>query len=149
MTKLNIANNSADIELLSFQAGGQRYAIDIGSVREIKNWVPPSELPNAPCDILGVINLRGEMLPLMDLAAKLGLSTPVVNERSVIIVAELEGLPVGLLVDAVSDIVIKNAEEVQPPPEVATSSDGAFVQSLTAVDGEMVRILEGSNLIRS
>lgn len=147
MSNTELEESSAAIELLSFRAGGQDYAIDIGSTREIRSWTTPSELPDAPPNMLGVINLRGEVLPLLDLAGRLGLSTPDVNERSVIIVAEVDKNPIGLLVDAVSDIIAPSEEELRPPPDTATRDDAPCVRALTLVEENVVRVLDLSSLV--
>lgn len=146
MNEENVSAGSETIELLSFLVGGQDYAIDICATREIRGWTSPSELPDAPEHILGVINLRGQALPLLDLAARLGLPTPAVNEKSVIIVAEQDGVPFGLLVDAVSDIIAPSEEDMQPPPEAATSEIDAPVRALTIIGEKMVRVLKLSSV---
>ncbi|WP_299505078.1 chemotaxis protein CheW [uncultured Roseobacter sp.] len=142
MNETDVQENSEVVEFLSFRVGGEDYAIDIGSTREIRSWTTPSTLPDAPTFFLGVINLRGVMLPLLDLAARLGLPTPEVNERSVIIVAEIEDTPVGLLVEGVSDIIAPSKDEMQPPPDMANSGGDSYVQALTLVEDKTVRILD-------
>ena len=141
MTEIDVPAGSESIELLSFTVGGEDYSININSTREIRGWTVPSSLPDAPAFVLGAINLRGVVLSLLDLAARLGLQTPEVNERSVIIVAEIGHTPVGLLVDAVSDIIAPTKDEMQPPPEVATSPDSTCVQTLVFVGEKIVRVL--------
>lgn len=88
-------------------------------------------MPDAPANMLGVINLRGEVLPLLEPAARLGLPSPEVSERSVIIVAEVDNDLIGFLVDAVSDIIVFSEDELQPPPETATRDAEPCVRSLT------------------
>lgn len=129
-------------EYLSFEVGGQRYAVAIASVREIRGWTEPSSMPDAEPCIMGVINLRGEILPLMDLAAKLGLVTPEINERSVIIVVEIGENTIGMLVDSVSNIIAPPEEEIKEPPEGAKTGDDNYVAALTLVEENIVRILD-------
>lgn len=147
MYDVETSESSDAIELLTFKVGGQDYAIDIGATREIRGWTNPSVLPDAPEHILGVINLRGDVLPLLDLAARLGLETPVVNEKSVIIVAEFDDTPFGLLVDAVSDIITPLEDDMQTPPEAATNGSDRCVRALTILDENLVRVLELSSVI--
>lgn len=130
------------IEHLAFEVGGQSYAINIGKVREIRGWTEPSGMPNSEAHVMGVINLRGEVLPLLDLAAKLGLTTPEISERSVIIVVEADELTVGFLVDSVSNIITPSPEDMQPPPEVVKSSGKGHVSALTLLDDNVTRILD-------
>lgn len=137
---------STVIELLSFTVGKQDYAIDIGSTREIRGWSTPSEMPDAPVNMLGIMNLRGELVPLMNLAERLGVPTQEVNERSVIIVAEIDGKPIGLLVDAVSDILTPSEDDLKPPPETVTSDADLCVRALVLIEETLVRVLELSSL---
>ncbi|MCV3274426.1 chemotaxis protein CheW [Roseobacter sinensis] len=146
MNDIDLTDKSVAVELLSFRAGGQDYAIDIGSTREIRSWTTPSEMPDAPADMLGVINLRGEVLPLLDLAGRLGLPTPEVNERSVIIVAELDNEPIGLLVDAVSDIIAPSEDDLQRPSDAVSRDEQPCVRALTLIGKKLVRVLELSSL---
>lgn len=129
-------------ELLAFQVGGQAYAVDIASVREIRGWTAPSSMPDAEAHKLGVINLRGEVLQLFDLASALGLQAPEINERSVIIVVESQDNAVGLLVDSVSNIIHPTTSDLKDPPEAANGSAVHYVSALTLVDEEIVRILD-------
>ena len=96
---------SGDLELLSFRVADQEYSVDIMSVREIRGWTRATSLPHAPDYVRGVINLRGSVLPVVDLATRLGIEAGEPNERSVIIVVDVGGRTVGLRVDAVSDIL--------------------------------------------
>ncbi|WP_417243690.1 chemotaxis protein CheW [Celeribacter sp.] len=133
---------SASIELLSFRVGGQDYSVDIMSVREIRGSAKATSLPHAPAFVKGVINLRGTVLPIVDLAARLGLVNEGDNDRNVIIVVDLGGRTAGLMVDAVSDILAIPNEELQTPPEVSIDDSRNFVSALTVVDNRMIRVLD-------
>lgn len=131
----------AEIELLTFQVGGQEYAIDIMSVREIRGWTKATPLPHAPSFVRGVINLRGTVLTIVDLADRLGMGSTKTNERNVIIVVHTGKETVGLLVDAVSDILAVNKSELQAPPEMSADNEQTFVSALMIADERMIRIL--------
>ncbi len=133
---------SGVVEYLSFEVSGEGYAIDIALTREIRGWSEPSAMPDTPKFELGVINLRGEMLPLIDLAARLGLPSPEIHARSVIIVAEVNDMAVGLLVDSVSNIIALSEEDMRPPPDMANGAKHNYVRGLTVVDEQMIRILD-------
>lgn len=135
------------IEHLAFDVDGQSYAIDISIVREIRGWTEPSGMPNTDPYVMGVISLRGEVLTLLDLAAKLGLKTPEINARSVIIVVETQEEVVGLLVDSVSNIIAPSPADMRDPPETAKSGDARYVSALTLLDDTVVRILDLSALL--
>lgn len=130
------------IEYLSFRTANQDYALAIMQVREIRCWTQPTILPHAPTYVKGVINLRGTVLPVVDLAERLGLSSHEATERSVVVVVEDGDRLVGLLVDAVSDILTRNAADLQSPPDMSGSDPTVgFVESLTLSGEEMIRIL--------
>src|SRR5262245_43928106 len=92
-------------ELISFRIGKQEFCVDVMTVREIRGWTPTTPLPHAPQYVRGVINLRGVVLPVIDLGGRLGLQMAEPTARHVIIVARIAGQIVGLLVDAVCDIL--------------------------------------------
>lgn len=136
-----------DVELLSFRIGENEYSVDIMSVREIRGWTRATSLPHAPEYVRGVINLRGAVLPVIDLATRLGLPVDEPTERHVIIVVDIDGRTVGLRVDAVSDILSFARSELQPPPEMSADQNHSFVQSLTIHEGRMIRILDLPNVV--
>lgn len=136
------ASTSSALELLTFRLADQDYALDIMSVREIRGWTRTTPLPHAPSYMKGVINLRGTVLPVMDLAVRLGLPAREQTARNVIIVVTHEGTMTGLLVDAVSDIVTLSPDDLQPPPDMASGMQSGVVRDLSVVDEKMVRILD-------
>ena len=100
-------------ELISFRIGAQEFCVDIMVIREIRGWTAATALPQSPAFVRGVINLRGAVLPIVDLASRLGFESTEVNDRNVIIVADIGGQVVGLLVDAIQgqrQVVIKSLE---------------------------------------
>ena len=128
-------------ELISFRIGAQEFCVDIMEVREIRGWTPATALPQAPAFVRGVINLRGAVLPIVDLGARLGLGTADPTARHVIIVAQVQNQVVGLLVDAVSDILTITDDMIQPTPDVASEMVRTFVRGLLAIDGRMVSFI--------
>ncbi|MDB5448138.1 MAG: chemotaxis protein CheW [Phenylobacterium sp.] len=128
-------------ELISFRIGAQEFCVDIMEVREIRGWTPATALPQAPAFVRGVINLRGAVLPIVDLGARLGLGTAEPTARHVIIVAQVQNQIVGLLVDAVSDILTVTDDMIQPTPDVASEMVRTFVRGLLAVEGRMVSFI--------
>lgn len=135
-------NRSEQTEFLSFRIGENEYSVEIMSVREIRGWTRTTSLPHAPRFVRGVINLRGTVLPVVDLAMRLGLDETEPEERNVIIVVDVGTRVMGLRVDAVSDILSFTKDQLQPPPDVTTSSRAAFVKALTILDDRMVRLLD-------
>lgn len=141
MTNENINRTTGEIELLSFRIGEQEYSVDIMSVREIRGWTKATPLPHSPTHVRGVINLRGAVLPVVDLAVRLGMPAVSGESRNVIIVVQVHGQTVGLLVDAVSDILAMPTSELQPPPTVSGDGAPSFVEGITIVEGRMIRVL--------
>ncbi len=134
-------------ELISFRIGEQEFCVDIMAVREIRGWTPATALPHSPSFLRGVINLRGAVLPIVDLAARLGLVATETTQRHVIIVAQIHRQTVGLLVDAVSDILTVSDDIVQPPPDVASVMVRDFVQGLLAIDGRMISLISLAHIL--
>ena len=112
------------------------------SVREIRGWTKTTPLPHAPKFMKGVINLRGTVLPVMDLAERLGLEPRKKNDRNVIIVVKLDDMMTGLLVDAVSDIIAITEDDLQPPPDMSANAAQSVVSALTLIDERMIRVLD-------
>jgi purine-binding chemotaxis protein CheW len=126
----------AGCELIIVDIAGQQFAIDIMSVREIRGWSASTRLPHAPTHVLGMINLRGQVLPVVDFAARLGLGGTEPNAASVVIVSEIDGRLVGLLVDAVCDILTLGEGMLQAAPDVGDAGVQEFVRGvITAQDG--------------
>jgi purine-binding chemotaxis protein CheW len=134
-------------ELIAFAIGKQDFCIDVMSVREIRGWTPATILPHSQAFVRGVINLRGAVLPIIDLAVRLGFPPAETMARHVIIVVQVHNQVVGLLVDSVSDIVTINDEVVLPPPDVASDMAKRFVSGLLAMEGRMVSILSLENVL--
>ncbi|MEL6464580.1 MAG: chemotaxis protein CheW [Pseudomonadota bacterium] len=135
------------IELLIFKLGEQEYSLDIMCVREIRGWTRATPMPLAPSYMRGVINLRGTVLPVMDLAERLGLPKCGQGERSVIVVVKHGGSMTGLLVDAVSDIVALNQDDLQAPPDGSLQDGPGVIRSLTVIGDRMVRILDLTHIV--
>ncbi|HWQ86608.1 chemotaxis protein CheW [Brevundimonas sp.] len=134
-------------ELVAFRMGAQEYCVDIRSVLEIRGWAPATPLPQSPPFVRGVINLRGTVLPIIDLGARLGLPVSAPSARHVIIVARIDRKTVGLLVEAVSDILTVGEELIQPTPDIACEVVRAFVKGIIAVDGEMISLISLDGLL--
>lgn len=141
MTDETSKNTDGEMELLSFRVGEQEYSVDIMSVREIRGWSKATPLPHAPSFVRGVINLRGAVLPIVDLAARLGLPSGEESSRNVIIVVHVQNQTLGLLVNAVSDILSIPLQDMQPPPELAADVSRTFIHALTIYEGRMIRVL--------
>jgi len=141
MSELQSKANSSAREYITFRIGSQYFCVDIMSVREIRGWTPATALPRAPGFVRGVINLRGVVLPVIDLAERLGFNPAAPTPRHVIIVAQTGRQVVGLLVDAVSDIIAMSSEKVQPTPDVGSEAARSFVIGVMAIDDRMISLI--------
>ncbi len=129
-------------ELIAFRIGDQEFCVNIMSVREIRGWTPATPMPHAPPYVLGVINLRGAVLPIIDLSLRLGMKAAEPTVRHVIIVAQVGQKVVGLLVDAVSDILTVTDDNVQPTPDIANEAARNYARGILAIEGRMICMIE-------
>ena len=134
-------------ELVAFKTASQDFCIDILAVREIRGWSKPALLPHAPEYVEGVINLRGSVVPIVDLACRLGLEKTEEKSRNVVIVTALQGKIVGLLVEAVTDILSVLKSEIKQPPDISKDDIRTVVRGLVLRDDRLLRLLETSSIL--
>jgi purine-binding chemotaxis protein CheW len=139
----DIMDNSSQAkrQFITFWLGEQEFGADIMSIREIRGWTPTTELPHSPDYVLGVINLRGMVLPVIDLKARLGRGRTDATVKNVIIVVRCADQTMGVLVDAVSDILTVTESDIQVTPELARDTGSEFVEGIAVLDQRMVTIL--------
>jgi purine-binding chemotaxis protein CheW len=126
------------LELISFEIGGQSFCIDIRAVREIRGWTPATPMPHTPSFIQGVINLRGTVMPVIDLRNRLGLGETEPSARHVNVVVQHEGRVAGLLVDAVQETFMVDEALLQEPPAMGSTSEDVFVDAIIPLEGRML-----------
>ncbi len=129
-------------ELIAFRIGDQEFCVNIMSVREIRGWTQATPMPHAPPYVMGVINLRGAVLPIIDMSARLGMKVAEPTARHVIIVAQVKSKVVGLLVEAVSDILTITEDSIQPVPEVSSDLEKQYARGILAIDTRMICLIE-------
>lgn len=129
------------IELVAFNVSGQKYCLEITQIREIRRWSPVTVLPHAPTEVLGVMNLRGAVIPIFDLACYFGLGKTQANERNVVIICAVNDRSVGILVESVSEIVSIDPAEIQETPNVKSNATKSVIQGVLSVEGEMARLI--------
>ena len=130
------------LELIAFTLGDQEFCIEVMSVREIRSWTPATILPHSPAHVCGVINLRGVVLPVMDLSVRLGLASAEPTEGSVIIVTQIGSQIVGLLVDLVSGIFTLPADEIHSAPDVSKKMDRELIRGMIPRDDRMICFIQ-------
>ena len=129
-------------EFLTFRLGAEEYGIDILRVQEIRSYEQPTRIANAPSFIKGVVNLRGVIVPIIDLRLKLGCDTAEYNHFTVVIVLNVRGRVVGAVVDSVSDVLELAKDNIKPAPELNSSIDASFITGIgTVKSGDVERML--------
>ncbi len=137
------------IELVAFHVCGQEFCVEVVKVREVRSWAPATTLPHAPPELLGVINLRGSVLPIVDLASRLGYPAAQPTSRHAIMVVEIGTKVVGLLVESVSDIFSVDRGEIQKAPEVVTGETDPLVVGFITANDRMISMLAVDRIIRT
>jgi purine-binding chemotaxis protein CheW len=136
-------------EFLTFRLGEEEYGIDILKVQEIRSYEQPTRIANAPAFIKGVVNLRGVIVPIVDLRLKLGCETVEYNGFTVAIVLNVKGRVVGVVVDSVSDVLALDAGSIKPAPEMSSSMDTAFITGIGSVAERMLILMDIEGLMAS
>jgi purine-binding chemotaxis protein CheW len=140
-------NTAGKEQFLSFQLGAEEYGIDILRVQEIRAYEKATRMPNTPAYIKGVINLRGVIVPVIDLRMKFGLESAEYNEMTVVVVLNLAHRTIGIVVDSVSDVLALAAGDIRPAPEFTARVDNAFVRGLATIDQRMLIIADIERLM--
>ncbi|MAI62177.1 MAG: hypothetical protein CBB87_06750 [Micavibrio sp. TMED27] len=136
----------ADRQYITFTIGTEEYGTPILTVQEIRGWMKTTPLPNTPDYVRGVTNLRGNIVPVFDLRSRFSGENTDVTDRHVVIMAEIEGRTIGLLVDAISDILTIDEAKIQPPPTTNLIIDNQYLDGLVASDERMVALINVSKL---
>lgn len=134
-------------QFITFTIGTEEYGVDIMDIREIKGWSPTTPLPEAPEHMRGVIDLRGAIVPIIDLRARFHHGITQATPSHVIIVVTVGAMMVGLMADAVVDIVTVPESSIQPLPEMDQRAQQSFLSGIVSVEGRMVVLLDLNSLL--
>ncbi|WP_040672323.1 chemotaxis protein CheW [Rhodobacter ferrooxidans] len=132
----------SEVEFVTFFTGGQSFSIDITQVREIRRWSAVTPLPHAPAEVLGVMNLRGSVIPIFDLAVRFGLNRTPDNARNVVVIAAHDNQTVGLLVESVSEILSVSRDRIQETPDLRSDNSRQSIIGVITVDEGMTRVID-------
>src|SRR5215510_10759059 len=141
------ATATVSTQFISFAIGQDQYGVDIMAVREIKGWSEITHLPKQPEYVRGVLNLRGVIVPIIDLRCRFGQGVTEATPLHIVIIVQVGSRPVGLLADRVLDIVSFEPAQVQPVPRIAQASRVDFLSGLVTVDGAMIALIDLNNLL--
>ena len=142
-------SNPQMAEFLTFRLGQEEYGIDILRVQEIRSYEEPTRIANAPNFVKGVVNLRGVIVPVVDLRLKLACAEAPYNDFTVVVVLNVKGRVVGAVVDSVSDVLELPKEEIRPAPEMDASVDTAFITGIASVQERMLIVMDIEALMTS
>lgn len=134
-------------EYLTFRLGPEEYGIEILKVQEIRGWEQPTTIANAPEFIKGVINLRGTIVPIVDMRVKFNLGEPRYDQFTVVIILNVCGRVVGMVVDSVSDVIQLAPEQVRAAPDFSSSFDTRYITGLGAFDDRMLILVDIEKLM--
>lgn len=136
-------------ELLSFTLGAENYAIDILKVQEIRGYEAVTRIANSPAFIKGVVNLRGHIVPIIDLRVKLGLGEARYDASTVVIILNVLGRVLGIVVDSVSDVIALAPDAVKPAPEFGATLDTRYIEGLANLDSQLLIVVDIERLMGS
>jgi purine-binding chemotaxis protein CheW len=137
-----------DHQVVGFRIGNETYGVRIGAVREIVRVPEITIVPNAPNSIEGVINLRGKIIPVMDLRKRFGSSAVEADKKNRILVVELEGKLLGLIVSSASEVLKIPPSEIEPPGSVFAEGESSYVTGVGKLKGRLVILLDIARLLR-
>ncbi len=143
------SGSSGAAEYLTFTLGQEEYGIDILKVQEIRGYDPVTHIANAPAFIKGVINLRGVIVPIVDMRIKFHVGEPTYNDFTVVIIIYVLGRVIGMVVDGVSDVVALNPEQIKPAPEMGAALDIDYITGLGTLNDQMLILVDIEKLMSS
>ncbi|WP_371194368.1 chemotaxis protein CheW [Glaciecola sp. SC05] len=141
--------NEEQQEFLTFVLGDENYALDIMTVKEIRGYENVTKIANAPDYIKGVLNLRGDIVPIIDLRIKFQVGKVTYDEFTIVIMLMIGDRVVGIVVDEVSDVIKVNENDIKPPPEFGIAFDSAYLHGLTTISDQMIILVNIQKLISS
>lgn len=145
----NTANTSDLSQFLTFTLDNEEYGIEILKVQEIKGYVPTTRIPNSPPEVAGVLNLRGAVVPIVDLRLKFSLPKLDYNQFNAIIVVVVKGKIMGMIVDSVSEVVSIAGSDIKPPPEMGTNINTTMLEGMAHIGDRLIILLNADQIMLS
>lgn len=131
-----------ELQLVVFELAGESFGVPIAQVREINRMVGITAVPKAPRSVLGVINLRGKVIPVLSLRERFGLERGLSTDTARIVVSDISGQTVGFVVDAVTEVLRLDEDAIEPPPQTATGLDAAFIRGIGKIGERLIIVLD-------
>jgi len=142
-------NEGRILQLVTFKLGSEEFGVDILKVQEINKMMNITKIPNAPVFIEGVINLRGKIIPIVDLRKRLGFKDQEYDKSTRIIVVELDGLVLGFIVDSVSEVLRIPENTIEPPPSMVAGIESEYIEGVGKLDDRLLILLELKKIFSS
>ena len=143
------ASTTTALEVLAFTLGQEEYGIDIQKVQELRGYDAVTRIANAPEHIKGVVNLRGIIVPIIDMRIKFNLGTPTYDQFTVVIILNMASRVMGMVVDSVSDVITLSPEQIKPAPEMGSVLDTEYLIGLGTLDERMLILVDIDKLMSS
>ena len=143
------AKDMSTDEFLAFTLGKEEYGIHILKVQELRGYETPTRIANAPDFIKGVVNLRGIIVPIVDMRIKFNLGTPTYDQFTVVIILNINGRVVGMVVDSVSDVITLSSDQIKPAPEMGTALNADYLIGLGTLEQRMLILVDIDRLMSS
>jgi purine-binding chemotaxis protein CheW len=144
-----MAPASRPLEFLAFTLGQEEYGVDIQKVQELRSYDTVTRIANAPAHIKGVVNLRGIIVPIIDMRIRFKLGTPTYDQFTVVIILSIAGRVMGMVVDSVSDVITLTAEQIRPAPEMGAVLDNDYLIGLGTLDERMLILVDMERFMTS
>ena len=140
---------SDELQLVSFTIGSEEFGVDILKVQEINRTVEITTVPQAPHYVEGVINLRGKVIPIIDLRKRFGLELKEHDKNTRIVVVDIDGNVMGMIVDSVSEVLRLPSNTIEPPPELATGINAEYIKGVAKLEDRLLIFLDLSKIVES
>jgi purine-binding chemotaxis protein CheW len=147
MTQIELATDGHTQQFLTFKLAGEEYGVGILSVQEIRGWSAVTAIPHSPSWLLGVINLRGAVVPIIDLRIKFNFGRADYNEFTVVIILNVGTRVVGIVVDGVSDVITLGSEQIKPAPSLGNNADTSHIIGFGTLDERMRILMDVEKLV--
>jgi purine-binding chemotaxis protein CheW len=136
-----------DLEMLAFRLGGEEYGIDIQAVQELRGYDAVTRIANAPACLMGIVNLRGVIVPIVDMRIKFKLAAPTYDQFTVVIIVNVAQRVMGMVVDSVSDVITLGAEQIKPAPRIGAGADADHLVGIGTLEQRMLILLDLDKLL--
>lgn len=143
------AASHAPLEVLAFRLGDEEYGLSIQKVQELRGYDTVTRIANSPAFIKGVINLRGIIVPIVDMRIRFNLGTPTYDPLTVVVVLNIAGRTIGMVVDSVSDVITLSPEQIRPAPDMQGAMDSACIFGIGTIDERILILIDIDKLMSS